>query len=60
MCGRYYNRRQKQQIAEQLRAGTVFDAPYEPNYNATRCKPTAAIRLSGNVRNNGPEMLNSA
>ena len=33
MCGRYYNRRQKQEIAEQLRAKKVFGAPYAPNYN---------------------------
>ena len=33
MCGRYYNRRQKQQIAEQMRASTVFDPPYAPDYN---------------------------
>jgi len=33
MCGRYYNRRQKQEIAEKLRAGKVFDEPYAPNYN---------------------------
>lgn len=33
MCGRYYNRRQKQEIAAQLRAKKIFDAPYAPNYN---------------------------
>ena len=33
MCGRYYNRRQKQEIAAQLRAKKIFDEPYSPNYN---------------------------
>jgi putative SOS response-associated peptidase YedK len=33
MCGRYYNRRQKQEIAERLRARKVFEAPYAPDYN---------------------------
>lgn len=33
MCGRYYNRQQKQQIAEALHAATVFEEPYAPNYN---------------------------
>ena len=33
MCGRYYNRRQKQEIAEAVHAGKIFDAPYISNYN---------------------------
>jgi putative SOS response-associated peptidase YedK len=33
MCGRYYNKRQKQEIAERLRVATVFEEPYPPNYN---------------------------
>jgi hypothetical protein len=33
MCGRYYNRRQKQQIAKQFSADTVFEASYAPDHN---------------------------
>ena len=33
MCGRYYNGRQKQEIAEKLRAATVFEEPLAPDYN---------------------------
>ena len=33
MCGRYYTRRQKQEIAERMRAKKVFTEPYAPDYN---------------------------
>jgi putative SOS response-associated peptidase YedK len=33
MCGRYYTKRQKQEIAERMRAKKVFDEPFLPNYN---------------------------
>ena len=33
MCGRYYNRRQKQELAERMKAKTVFQDPYVPDYN---------------------------
>jgi len=33
MCGRYYSRRQKQEIAERMRVKNVFAEPYAPNYN---------------------------
>jgi putative SOS response-associated peptidase YedK len=33
MCGRYYSRRQKQEIAERARAKKVFEEPYLPNFN---------------------------
>jgi putative SOS response-associated peptidase YedK len=33
MCGRYATRRQKQQIADALRATRVFEEPFAPNYN---------------------------
>ena len=46
MCGRYYNRRQKQQIAEQLRASTVFDAPYAPDYNVAPTTFQPIVRQS--------------
>lgn len=33
MCGRYYNKRKKQKIAEKLNASKVFADPLPPNYN---------------------------
>ena len=33
MCGRYFNKSEKQQIADRLKAGKVFADPYIPNYN---------------------------
>jgi putative SOS response-associated peptidase YedK len=33
MCGRYYNKRKKQKIAEKLQASKVFADPLPPNYN---------------------------
>ena len=33
MCGRYYTRRQKQEIAERLRVEKVFEEPFAPDYN---------------------------
>ncbi len=33
MCGRYYNKRQKQEIAERMRVGKIFGEPYAPDYN---------------------------
>lgn len=33
MCGRYLNRRQKQEIATRLKAKKVFEDPYLPNFN---------------------------
>jgi putative SOS response-associated peptidase YedK len=33
MCGRYYTRRQKQEIAERQKAKTAFEDPYLPNFN---------------------------
>ena len=33
MCGRYYTKRQKQEIAERMRAKKVFDEPFLPNFN---------------------------
>jgi putative SOS response-associated peptidase YedK len=33
MCGRYYSRRQKQEIAECMRTKKVFTEPYAPDFN---------------------------
>ena len=33
MCGRYYNRSEKQEIARRLKAGKVFTEPYPANFN---------------------------
>ena len=33
MCGRYLNRRQKQEIAERMKAKKVFEEPYAPDFN---------------------------
>lgn len=33
MCGRYYRRSEKQEIAERFRAGKVYDFPLAPDYN---------------------------
>jgi len=33
MCGRYYSRSEKQEIAKRMKAKKVFEEPYAPNYN---------------------------
>ena len=33
MCGRYYSRSEKQEIAKRMKAKKVFSEPYAPNYN---------------------------
>jgi putative SOS response-associated peptidase YedK len=45
MCGRYYSRRQKQQIAEQFHAGKVFEEPIAPNYNIAPTTFQPIIRI---------------
>jgi putative SOS response-associated peptidase YedK len=47
MCGRYYNRRQKQEIAERLRASTVFEEPCPPNYNIASATFQPIVRQEG-------------
>ena len=46
MCGRYYNRRQKQEIAEHFRTGKVFLDPLPPNYNISPTTFQPVIRLN--------------
>lgn len=45
MCGRYYTRRQKQEIADHFRAGKVFEEPLAPNYNIAPTTFQPVIRL---------------
>ena len=33
MCGRYYNRSQKQEIARRIKTGRVFEDPFASDYN---------------------------
>jgi putative SOS response-associated peptidase YedK len=46
MCGRYFTKRQKQEIAERLHARTVFDAPLAPNYNIAPTTYQPFLRLN--------------
>lgn len=43
MCGQYYSRRQKQEIAEHFHAGKVFDAPTAPNYSIAPMSQSVTI-----------------
>jgi putative SOS response-associated peptidase YedK len=45
MCGRYYNRSEKQEIARRLKAGTVFADPLAPNFNIAPTTFQPVIRL---------------
>jgi putative SOS response-associated peptidase YedK len=45
MCGRYYTRRQKQEIAERMRAKKVFSEPFAPDYNIAPTTFQPIIRL---------------
>ncbi len=54
MCGRYYNRRQKQEIAETLRATTVFEEPLAPNFNVAPATFQPSLR---NQRDTGEREL---
>ena len=54
MCGRYYNRRQKQQIAERMRAGKVFEDPFAENFNIA---PTTFQPIVRQERDSGEREL---
>jgi putative SOS response-associated peptidase YedK len=45
MCGRYYSRGQKQQIADEFRVGKIFEGPLSPNYNIAPTTFQPIIRL---------------
>ena len=45
VCGRYYSRKQKQEIAEHFHVGKVFDAPLAPNYNIAPTTFQPVVRL---------------
>jgi putative SOS response-associated peptidase YedK len=45
MCGRYYTKRQKQEIAERLRAKTVFEEPMAPDFNIAPSTFQPVMRL---------------
>jgi putative SOS response-associated peptidase YedK len=45
MCGRYYSRRQKQEIADHFRASKVFEEPLAPNYNIAPATFRPVVRL---------------
>jgi putative SOS response-associated peptidase YedK len=45
MCGRYYTRRQKQEIAERMRAKKIFEEPYAPNFNIAPTTYQPVLRL---------------
>lgn len=46
MCGRYFRQSEKQKIAEDYRAGMVFDDPLAPDYNIAPMTFQPVIRLS--------------
>jgi putative SOS response-associated peptidase YedK len=46
MCGRYQTRRQKQDMAERLKAKTVFEEPYAPNFNIAPTTFQPILRIS--------------
>lgn len=46
MCGRYFRRSEKQQIAERFRAGKVFEDPLTVDYNIAPTTFQPVIRLS--------------
>jgi len=46
MCGRYFRRSEKQQIAERFQAGKVFDDPLTADYNIAPTTFQPVIRLS--------------
>ena len=45
MCGRYYTKRQKQEIAERMRVKKVFSEPFAPDYNIAPTTFQPIIRL---------------
>ena len=45
MCGRYYTKRQKQEIAERMRAKKVFAEPFAPNFNIAPTTFQPIVRL---------------
>lgn len=46
MCGRYFRQSEKQKIAEDYRAGKVFEDPLAPDYNIAPTTFQPVIRLS--------------
>ncbi|MGA7157272.1 MAG: SOS response-associated peptidase [Acidobacteriaceae bacterium] len=46
MCGRYFRRSEKQQLAERFRAGKVFEDPLLPDYNIAPTTFQPVIRLN--------------
>lgn len=52
MCGRYYSRGQKQEIAEHFHAKKVFEAPLAPNYNIapTTFQPVVRVERDSDER----------
>ena len=46
MCGRYFRKSDKQQIAERFHAGTVFEDPLAADYNIAPTTFQPIIRLS--------------
>jgi hypothetical protein len=45
MCGRYYSKRQKQEIANHFTAGKVFELPTAPKYNIAPTTFQPVVRL---------------
>ena len=52
MCGRYYSRSEKQQIAERFHAGNVFEGPLAPNFNIapTTFQPVVRVERDTDLR----------
>lgn len=46
MCGRYYTRRQKQEVAERMRAKKVFEDPFVPDFNIAPTTFQPVVRLA--------------
>ena len=45
MCGRYYNKRQKQEIAQRVKAEKIFEEPYAPNFNIAPTTYQPVVRI---------------
>ena len=52
MCGRYYSRSEKQQIAERFHAGKLFEGPLAPNFNIapTTFQPVVRVERDTDLR----------
>jgi putative SOS response-associated peptidase YedK len=45
VCGRYYTRSQKQEIAQRMKAGTVFEEPLAPDFNIAPTTFQPVVRM---------------